>query len=124
MGQAKGPRAHSPEFKARAVARMQAGESVSALAAELRVRRKLLYEWKHLVEQGRPLRPLGRPRRTAADPQVAAAVEAARSGELESLVAQLTLENRFFAGALQRIERLRQAASASSNAPSSRRSKR
>ena len=56
MGQGKGPRVHSAEFKARAVARMAAGENVSALASELRVRRKLLYEWKQLVEQGRPLR--------------------------------------------------------------------
>jgi len=124
MGRAKGPRAHSPEFKARAVARMQAGENVSALAAELRVRRKLLYEWKQLVEQGRPLRPLGRPRRTAADPQVEAAVGEERVRELESLVAQLTLENRFFEGALRRIERPGGAASANSSARSSRRSKR
>jgi len=63
MGQGKGPRVHSPGFKLRAVERMRAGANVSALASELRVRRKLLYEWKQLVEQGRPLRTMGRPAR-------------------------------------------------------------
>jgi len=120
----KGPRSHSPEFKLRAVERMRAGENVSALASELRVRRKLLYEWKQLVEQGRPLRTMGRPARRPADPQAASPSGAERIRELELLVGQLTTENRFFAGALQRIEELRQARSASSSAASAPKSKR
>lgn len=120
----KGPRVHSPEFKLRAVERMRAGENVSALASELRVRRKLLYEWKQLVEQGRPLRTMGRPARTPADAQAGSPAGAERIRELELLVGQLTLENRFFEGALQRIEELRQARSVSSSGASSPKSKR
>jgi transposase-like protein len=120
----KGPRVHSPEFKLRAVERMRAGENVSALASELRVRRKLLYEWKQLVEQGRPLRTMGRPARTAADPKAGSLGGAERIRELELLVGRLTLENRFFEGALQSIEELRQAKSVSSSAASSPKSKR
>jgi transposase-like protein len=120
----KGPRVHSPEFKLRAVERMRAGENVSALASELRVRRKLLYEWKQLVEQGRPLRTMGRPARTAADRKAGDPGGAERIRELELLVGRLTLENRFFEGALQSIEELRQARSVSSSAASSPKSKR
>ena len=120
----KGPRVHSPEFKLRAVERMRAGENVSALASELRVRRKLLYEWKQLVEQGRPLRTMGRPARRAADRKAGDPGGAERIRELELLVGRLTLENRFFEGALQSIEELRQARSVSSSAASSPKSKR
>ena len=124
MGQAKGPRAHSAEFKLRAVERMRAGENVSALASELRVRRKLLYEWKQLVEQGRPLRTMGRPARMPANPKAGDPVGAERIRELEALVGRLTLENRFFTGALESIEELRQARGASSSVASSPKSKR
>ena len=124
MGQGKGPRVHSPGFKLRAVERMRAGANVSALASELRVRRKLLYEWKQLVEQGRPLRTMGRPVRTPANPKVGAPDGAERVRELEALVGRLTLENRFFKGALESIEELRQARGASSSVASSPKSKR
>ncbi len=40
------PRQYTTEFKERAVLRLEAGEQFSALAAELGVRRKLLYEWR------------------------------------------------------------------------------
>lgn len=124
MGQTKGPRVHSPAFKLRAVERMRAGENVSALASELRVRRKLLYEWKQLVEQGRPLRTMGRPARTPTDPKAEDPGGAERIRELEGLVGRLTLENRFFEGALHRVEELRQASGVSSSAASSPKSKR
>jgi transposase-like protein len=63
MGEKKGPRQFSREFKLRAVERMQAGESPSALQRELGVKRKSLYEWKKRVEDGGPqnLRDGGRP---------------------------------------------------------------
>jgi len=113
----------SPAFKAAAVQRMQAGESPSALARELTVRRKLLYEWRNQVLAGQPLRTSGRPRKeeesgAAVDPSVN------RIEELERLVGQLTLENRFFKGALQRIKELRRQNSESGAAASSCRSKR
>lgn len=39
------PRTYTTEFKERAAQRLASGESASALAAELGVRRKLLYDW-------------------------------------------------------------------------------
>ncbi len=45
------PRAFSTEFKEQAVLRLEAGASASALAKELGVRRKLLYEWLHAYRE-------------------------------------------------------------------------
>jgi transposase-like protein len=103
---------------------MQAGESPSALARELDVRRKLLYEWRDCVLSGQPLRGAGRPKKApnAAHPPPESGAD--RVKELEQLVGRLTLENRFFKGALQRIEELRQASSGAGAAASSRKSKR
>jgi transposase len=65
MSQGKKARVFSREFKLRAVERMIAGEGSSALARELQLRRKLLYEWKdhYLVGGVEALRTRGRPRR-------------------------------------------------------------
>jgi transposase-like protein len=89
MGEKKGPRQFSREFKLAAVGRMQAGESPSALQRELGVKRKSLYEWKERVEAGGPenLRERGRPGTDAG----AVVVERAKSdqrriAELERLV--------------------------------------
>ena len=47
------PRIFTTEFKERAVLRLEAGEPATPLAAELGVRRKLLYDWtKAYREQG------------------------------------------------------------------------
>jgi len=62
-------RVFSLKFKADAVQRMQAGESPSALSRTLKVRRKLLYEWRDRVLAGQPLRSAGRPKKgPAAEP--------------------------------------------------------
>src|SRR5208282_4985639 len=123
MAKSKGRRVYSPEFKLRVVERMRAGETVGALAAEFGVRRKFFYAWKKAVEQGlgfpgvgHPLKPAVREGRTPEG--------AERIKELEALAGRLTLENRFFAGALQSIAELRQARGASSSVASSRKSKR
>ena len=121
MRQGKQRPSYSPAFKTRAVERMRAGESPTALALSLGVRRKVLYEWKEAVETGRGFPGKGHPFQVAAGP---ASVGAERIKELEALVGRLTLENRFFKGALQSIAELRQAKSASSNAASSPKSKR
>ncbi len=117
----KGNRVFSPSFKEAAVQRMQAGESPSALSRELKIRRKLLYEWRERVLAGQPLRTPGRPK---SSPEGESAHTADRVEELERLVGQLTLENRFFRGALRRIEALRRQNSGSGVAASSRKSKR
>ena len=51
------------EFKLSAFARMEAGAKVSALARELGVRRKYLYQWRERFRPGGPvaLRSRGRP---------------------------------------------------------------
>jgi len=118
----KKARVFSPEFKAAAVRRMQAGESPSELARAFKLRRKLLYEWRDAILKGRPLRTAGRPRKRPGEkPAARDAMERVR--ELEQLVGQLTLENRFFKGALQRIKQLRQRNARTGAAASLRRSK-
>ncbi len=100
-------RRFSREFKLAAVGRMQAGESPSALARELDVRRKLLYEWKNRVEDGGPesLRKSGRPGpipgavledRTKSDQR--------RIAELERLVGKQQALIDFFENALEQVE--------------------
>lgn len=60
-------RRFSREFKLLALSRMDAGENVSALSRELKVRRKLLYEWRDAFRAGgeAALRAPGRPRKGA-----------------------------------------------------------
>jgi transposase-like protein len=72
-------RRFSREFKLAALARMEAGENVSALARELGIRRKYLYQWRERFRAGGPaaLRSRGRPNR--------AEVLAIRSGEPAAL---------------------------------------
>lgn len=61
-------RRFSREFKLAALARMEAGENVSALARELGVRRKYLYQWRERFRAGGPvaLRSRGRPTKAEA----------------------------------------------------------
>ena len=123
------PRIFTTEFKERAVLRLEAGEQFSALAAELGVRRKLLYEWcKAYRGQGaaglnrkRGPKPGGRrsrpppERATPADPLAQAQ---ARVAELERLVGRQQVDLDFFRRAL----RLTDADSPSGTAPTSTRS--
>jgi len=43
---------YSRAFKLEAIRRLEAGESASALAAELRVKRTLLYRWRDAYRSG------------------------------------------------------------------------
>jgi len=118
----KSKRVFSPAFKAAAVRRMQEGESPSSLARELELRRKLLYDWRRAVLAGRPLRTTGRPKKQPAEESPPGDMTA-RVKELEQLVGQLTLENRFFRGALRRVKELRQPNTGAGAAASWRKSK-
>ena len=123
------PRVFTTEFKERAVLRLEAGAPFSALAAELGVRRKLLYDWvKAYRQQGvaglnrkRGPKPGGRgsgappDRTTPADPLAQAQ---ARVAELERLVGRQQVDLDFFRRAL----RLTDADSPSGSAPISTRS--
>ena len=121
------PRAFSTEFKERAVQRLAAGESASTLAAELGVRRKLLYYWyqayRHQGVAGlnRKRGPKPKQRGAIAPPQPTGDAQAqaqARIAELERLVGQQQVDLDFFRRAL----RLTDADSPSGTVPTSTRS--
>jgi transposase len=122
-------RRYSREFKLAALARMAAGENVSALARELGVLRKCLYQWRERYRIGGEIavRSRGRPTRAeslalrAALPAPAVASSAGepppvsdalaqaerRIAELEQKVGRQALELDFFQRALQQIEETR-----------------
>jgi transposase len=118
-------RVFSREFKIGIIFRMQAGESVSALARELKMTRKDLYAWRDRFQAGGPdaLRGRGRPPkseaaglagsgRTATPPAEipGAELEAAgkRIAELERKVGQQQLDLDFFQRALRHVGAPRQ----------------
>lgn len=115
-------RTHSPAFKLAALSRMEGGENVCALALELGVKRKLLYDWRDRFrrygEAG--LRGRGRPKRgtaplqegSARAPAVGPAGSAAegdlaaaklRIAELERKIGQQAVDLDFFQQALRRV---------------------
>ena len=120
-------RRFSREFKLSALSRMDAGENVSALSRELRVRRKLLYDWRDafraggaeaLRGPGRPPRgslvrgaklggssgSAGSPGRPPGDRPDALAAARRRIAALECKVGRQALEADFLAQALQLLE--------------------
>jgi transposase-like protein len=97
-------------MKLATIRRMMAGEDVSALARELKLRRKLLYAWRDNFRKGGPeaLRTRGRPRKAASVARPAAAVDdldraQRRIAELERKVGQQELELDFFRKALRQV---------------------
>jgi transposase len=118
-------RVFSREFKVGVVRRMLAGESVSALARELKFSRKDLYIWRDRLLAGGPeaLRGRGRPRKAAAadlaaNEVVAQAPPATPAGELEAArrriaelerkIGQQQVELDFFRHALRQVRGARQ----------------
>jgi len=105
------------EFKLRALARMETAPDVSALAADLGVRRESLYLWRRKFQAGGAgaLHPLGRPKRDERRPAVAAVApaltaEAAaerRIEELERKIGQQQLDLDFFRAALRHVRERR-----------------
>ena len=103
MKEGKGRREYCREFKLAAARRMLAGESPSALARELGVVRKLLYDWKEGGEQN--LRSEGRPSRAQGAVVLSVAERAQRRvAELERLVGKQQVLIDFFELALRRVE--------------------
>jgi transposase len=127
-------RVFSREFKLSVIRRMVAGESVSALARELRVRRKDLYVWQDRFRAGgaAALRGRGRPPEAAALAPAAGppavpddlAMAERRIAELERKIGQQQLELDFFQQALRQISGPRQPGDGVGAAPSTRSSKR
>jgi transposase-like protein len=110
----KKAREFAREFKLKALARMEAGENVSELARELKVRRKLLYQWRARHRAGGPEALVGRghrPPRDAVPSKVtedALAAAQRRIAELERKVGHQEMELDFFQRALQRVRALPQ----------------
>ncbi len=114
MSRRKKSRVFNREYKWKVVERMLAGESPAALSKELRVLRKLLYEWKDAYQSGgvAALRTPGRPRKgevLGAPPKPrterAELLQARqRIAELERKVGKQQLEIDFFAEALRRVD--------------------
>lgn len=136
----KAARVFSREMKLAALRRMAAGENVSALARELKLRRKLLYAWRDNLRRGGPeaLRTRGRPRKSApvALPEASAspAVVSAPADELatakqhiaalERKIGQQQVELDFFRQALRQVRGKRRpsdGSGATASTPSSRR---
>jgi len=142
-------RRFSREFKLAALARMEAGENVSALARELTVRRKYLYQWRERFRAGGPiaLRSRGRPTKAEAlaiqSGDTASAGPAVSSGpmpqpsppdaltkaqrriaELERKIGQQQVDLDFFQAALRQVREVRQQIGAPGGTASTRSSKR
>lgn len=101
---------YNPDFKRQAVDRMMAGECVSALAKELGVGRRFLYQWREAGFGSAGQQPPIRERRPKAEPPEANAEKQRvaktknRVAELERLVGRQAAELDFFAAALRNIE--------------------
>ena len=101
-------RVFTGEFKAQVVQRMMAGESVSRLSREVRVKREILYRWRDAYRrQGEAglQRPQGRPRKK---PEEVMPVAEARLRALERKVGQQALVIDFLQRAYKRVKALRQ----------------
>ena len=101
-------RRFTKEFKVAAAQRLQSGESASALARELDVKRAKLYEWASQLERyGDDAFP-GPGRRPSSQPRVERGQQdEARTAALERKVGQQALEIDFLQQALRRVEDLR-----------------
>jgi transposase-like protein len=115
-------RKYSPEFKQAAVRRFLAGESATAIARELEIRRKFLYAWR---DEGFGANAV--PSRDTAgegDPrQRQIAQQQQKIAELERLTGQQASQLDFFVAALRAIKESRPKKSVSSDAGSTQRFK-
>src|SRR5665213_3856449 len=107
----------SREFKLKAIERLKAGESGSALARELGVKRTLIYRWRNAFDGGGALAlrdRRGRPTKADALAMAAARGPAVKAGdlaaarrqiaELERKVGAQQLDLDFFRQALRHVE--------------------
>ena len=113
----QGMRAFSTEFKEAVVLRLEAGERIAAVSDELRIRRKLLYEWRaayrKLGAAGLNRKRGRKPGGARASPDAAPATPApltelaraqARIAELERKIGKQQMDLDFFREALRLID--------------------
>ena len=93
-------RTFTEEFKLAAVERYRKGEAARSVAFDLKIPRKLLYDWKRRLEQGKKLGGVGRP---PSPDRGARKEQSAKIAALERMVGQLTAENHFFRSALRKL---------------------
>ena len=123
----------SADIKRTAVSRVAAGETVTAVAAEVGIDRRRLYEWCELARRGglERRRGPGRPRTSRLDgPPLRSAVqtegEAARRriAELERKIGEQQADLDFFRQALRHVKARQQEAGVSSGLRSTKSSRR
>ena len=113
----QGMRAFSTEFKEAVVRRLEAGERIAAVSDELKIRRKLLYEWRaayrKLGAAGLNRKRGRKPGGARASPDAAPATPApltelaraqARIAELERKIGKQQIDLDFFREALRLID--------------------
>ena len=113
----QGMRTFSTEFKQAVVLRLEAGERIAAVGAELKIRRKLLYEWRaayrKLGAAGLNRKRGRKPGGARASPDAAPAAPAplsdlaraqARIAELERKIGKQQMDLDFFREALRLID--------------------
>jgi len=113
----QGMRTFSTEFKQAVVVRLEAGERIAAVAEELKIRRKLLYEWRaayrKLGAAGLNRKRGPKPGGVRASPDAAPATPApltelaraqARIAELERKIGKQQMDLDFFREALRLID--------------------
>ncbi len=93
-------RKFSAEFKLRAVRQLEAGASTAAVARRHEIHPTLLTKWRQQLRRD-PERAFQATRNGVG--------EEARSGELERMIGQLTMENALLKKALARLEEQRPA---------------
>lgn len=107
------PRTFSEEYKLSVVGRMEAGETIGALARELGLSRQLLHKWRDRVRAGGPgaLKRRGRPRKLVlvppgppAQPEAGLVAAQAQIAALERKIGRQQLELDFFKRALRQVE--------------------
>jgi transposase-like protein len=127
-------RAFSRAYKLRVVKRMEAGESSSALSAELDVKRTLLYRWRDTVRRegeqafarkaGRPTKRELLQRKYGPGEETELAEARRKIAELERKIGQQQVDLDFFKQALRHVEaprRRNSARGATASSPASRR---
>jgi len=118
-------RKYSSKFKQAAVDRLVGGESATAIAKKLKIRRKLLYAWRNEGFGSNP--PATVSRRASArdeDPQQQQiAQRQEKIAELERLIGKQAAELDFFALALRATKEARPKRSGSSGSGSTQRSR-
>ena len=94
---------YTEEFRRQAVERMQVSNNIRALARELGIDKRLLYDWRKRAADLRDQRSPANRQARKRDSEI---------NELKRLLAEKTLEIDFFKGALQKVAARRRQSSA------------